>query len=303
MFLLLGIFAGFIIPFQTSINTNLRLNKQSTILSVLISFSVGLLCSTCLLILLNQPIFSSLFYLFSHPFYTIIGGLLGVAFVMGAIYVYQQLGATQTAILPILGQLFAGLMIDQFGLFHAPQSTVTISKMIGAFLVLLGVTGVVLGGQPVQNDSKKSKNTLAVQLLGVALGVFSTVQTALYSHIGTQIGSAYQSTFLSFVVGASALLIIAIITKEPLRQIVHKPSPWWSYLGGAIGLTFVLTTVIITPIITTGMTVVTTLLGMMIGSLTIDTYGLLGTAKKRVTLKQFIGLIILIIGVCIAQFM
>lgn len=303
MFLLLGIFAGFIIPFQTSINTNLRLNKQSTILSVLISFSVGLICSTLLLLILNQPILPSLSYLVSNPFYSVIGGLLGVAFVIGAIFVYQQLGATQTAILPILGQLFSGLIIDQFGLFHAPQSSITTSKILGTSLVLLGVSGVVLGGQPTQSDIQKSKNTFIVQLLGIALGAFSTIQTVLYSHIGTLIGSAYQSTFLSFVVGVITLIIIALINKEPFSNIINKPSPWWTYLGGTIGLTFVLTTVIITPVITTGMTVVTTLLGLMIGSLIIDTYGLLGTTQKAITIKQLISLLILIIGVCIAQFM
>lgn len=303
MFLLLGILAGFIIPFQTCINTNLRINKQSTILSVLISFSIGLIGSTLLVLIVNQPIFSSLPYLVSHPFYSIIGGMLGVSFVVGAIFVYQQLGATQTAILPVLGQLFSGLIIDQFGLFNAPQSPITLSKILGTSLVLLGVIGVILGGQSTQKKIKQSKNTVIIQLLGIALGAFSTVQTVLYSHIGTLMGSAYQSTFLSFIVGVITLIIIAFIKKEPFHHIMTKPSPWWTYLGGVIGLTFVLSTVLITPIITTGMTVVTTLLGLMIGSLIIDTYGLLGTTKKPVTIKQLISLVILIIGVCIAQFL
>lgn len=303
MFLLLGVLVGLLIPFQTCINTNLRLNKQSTILSVLISFSIGLIGSILLLFLLNQPILSSLPYLVSHPFYSVTGGLLGVSFVIGAIFVYQKLGATQTAILPVLGQLFSGLIIDQFGLFHAPQSPITTSKILGTVLVLLGVIGVILGGQPTQNKMKQSQNIIIIQLLGIALGAFSTIQTVLYSHIGTLMGSAYQSTFLSFIVGVTALILIAFIKKEPFGYIVTKPSPWWTYLGGVIGLTFVLTTVVITPIITTGMTVVTTLLGLMMGSLIIDTYGLLGTTKKPVTMKQLMSLVILIIGVCIAQFM
>lgn len=300
MFLFLGIFAGFLIPFQTSINTRLRFNKQSTILSTIISFLGGLLL-TILVMLFNKE---TLLPNITDASTVIISALLGVLFVSGSIVVFDKLGATQTAILPVIGQVIAGLTIDHFGLFNSTITPITFSKLIGTLLVVIGVVGVVLSGtQKKATSASQAKKPLMFQLFAMSLGAFSTIQTALNSTIGIVLQSPYQSTYLSFVFGIIILVIIGILKKEPFTHFYTKHSPWWSYLGGIAGFTFVLSTIIITPIITTSMTVLTTLVGLTIGSLVIETNGLFQTPKRQLTYPTIVSLILLIGGVAMTQLM
>ncbi|MBS4769980.1 DMT family transporter [Carnobacteriaceae bacterium zg-ZUI240] len=300
MFLFLGIIAGFLIPFQTSFNTHLGKQKQSTLLAVITSFTIGLLLTTSLTLVRGESIFPNIPDITS----VMIAAILGVIFVSGSVIVFAKLGATQTAILPVIGQITAGLIIDHFGLLNAVQSPVTATKLLGTFFVLLGVIGVVLSNrQKNASNATQHQNTLLLQILGVCLGAFTTIQTALNSHIGVTLHSPFLSTHLNFLFGLMILLLLATLKKEPFTNLYTKSSPWWSYLGGLIGFIFVLSTIMITPVITTSVTVLTTLLGLTMGSITIDTFGLFNTPKKALTLQKVVSLAILIGGVTMTHFL
>lgn len=299
MFLFLGILAGFLIPFQTSINTQLKSYKEATFLATIISFTGGLLLTTLVLLIRGESLFPSI----SNWGYVLISGASGVIFVSGSIFIFSKLGATQTAILPVVGQVTSGLLVDHFGLFESALNPITVTKLFGAFLVLMGVIGVVYNGSQSTAQTTKTHYTLFIQLFGISLGVFSTLQTAIGSSLGVSMGSAFQSAYLSFVIGVPLLIMLALFKREPFQHLYTKSAPWWAHLGGVIGFNFVLTTIIITPVISTSMTVLTTLLGLMMGSLVIDTLGVFGTSKKPLTTQKIIALFLLVSGVAITQFL
>jgi len=66
------------------------------------------------------------------------GGLFGVLIVTGFATVVPVLGVTEATLIYILGSLAAALAIDAFGLLGAPQIPVTLTRIVGIVLAVVG---------------------------------------------------------------------------------------------------------------------------------------------------------------------
>lgn len=66
------------------------------------------------------------------------GGLFGVLIVTGFATVVPVLGVTESTLIYILGSLAAALAIDAFGLLGAPQIPVTLTRIAGIVLAVIG---------------------------------------------------------------------------------------------------------------------------------------------------------------------
>jgi len=66
------------------------------------------------------------------------GGLFGVLIVTGFATVVPVLGVTEATLIYILGSLAAALAIDAFGLLGAPQIPVTLTRIAGIVLAVIG---------------------------------------------------------------------------------------------------------------------------------------------------------------------
>jgi transporter family-2 protein len=66
------------------------------------------------------------------------GGLFGVLIVTGFATVVPVLGVTESTLIYILGSLAAALAIDAFGLLGAPQIPVTLTRVAGIVLAVVG---------------------------------------------------------------------------------------------------------------------------------------------------------------------
>ena len=66
------------------------------------------------------------------------GGLFGVLIVTSFATVVPVLGVTESTLIYILGSLAAALAIDAFGLLGAPQIPVTLTRIAGIVLAVVG---------------------------------------------------------------------------------------------------------------------------------------------------------------------
>lgn len=142
LWILLGILAGLVLPIQTLVNTRLRASTGTPFSSSMISFAVG----TITLLIVATAVTGGDYGItqaFDEPLWIWFGGLLGVVALTGNILLFPHLGAVQTVALPIAGQVIMGLIVDHFGLFESPQSSLTVVRAIGAIIVLTGVVAVV----------------------------------------------------------------------------------------------------------------------------------------------------------------
>jgi transporter family-2 protein len=66
------------------------------------------------------------------------GGLLGAIYVTVNIMLAPRIGIAALMALGIAGQLFTALLIDRFGLFDLVERGLTLGRVSGALLVLVG---------------------------------------------------------------------------------------------------------------------------------------------------------------------
>ncbi len=317
--ILIALTIGVGLPIQTSINSRLRQALGSPFSASFISFSVGTIFLAIMSLVVVHTLGFSPSLFAKEPFWLWLGGLFGVVYLTGNILLFPKLGSVQTVIMPVLGQIIAGLLIDNYGWFHSPVSPITFVSGLGALLVILGVIGTVAGKRGIaeghevldQEGSKPITETTEAhgisawlwRLLGVFGGMLSASQTAINGYLGAVLQSKIQAAFVSFFVGTIVLLIIVLVLRPSfnLHSLRTEHHPWWMWIGGLIGALFVLGNVYLVPVIGTGLAVVITLIGLMAGGLLIDQFGWMGAKQNRVTFWQLASLVVMVAGVALIR--
>jgi len=73
------------------------------------------------------------------PLYMLLGGgLLGAIYVTVNLVLAPRIGVAAIMALGIAGQLFAALLIDRLGLFELMERGLSVGRVSGALLVLVG---------------------------------------------------------------------------------------------------------------------------------------------------------------------
>lgn len=144
MFYILGILAGCCLPLQTSANARLNERTGSPYSAALISFLVGLIFLAFLLLVCGESVWLPWGHLAQLPWWIWLGGVCGTIFLTLNILLFPRVGSVQTVVLPTLGQILMGLLVDHFGLFQGVQSSLTVTRTIGALLVIAGVVLVTV---------------------------------------------------------------------------------------------------------------------------------------------------------------
>lgn len=297
MFLLFGLMIGAMLAIQTGVNSRLRQQLGSPFLSSMISFLVGSLFLSLLVSLQSQPLADFSQHWQQQPFWLWIGGGLGVIALTTNILLFPYLGAVQTTILPILGQIIMGILIDQFGLFDTSQIPFGIWRALGISLVLVGM-GLAIFSKKEQRKSVPYLNLW--RLLGISAGALAASQTAINGKLGIILNSPLQASLISFWVGASILMLFVLLFQQQhlnFKKVNFSNSPVWMWFGGVLGAVFVFGGSYLMPRVGTGQTVILALTGQIIGSLLMDYFGLLGNPKQKVQLIKLVGIALLITGV------
>lgn len=301
---LLGFFLGSGQALQTLINSRLRQFLGSPFYASFISFSVGSLTLALLVLLSGQPLWIESVHWQNLPFWAWLGGALGVVALTSNILLFPHLGSMQTALMPILGQVFMGVIIDHFGFFHAPQHGFSALRLAGLVLVLFGVFAAVVLPQRGTEAVRAEQGLWGWRVLGIVAGALGATQTAINGTLGRELDSALMAALVSFVVGALCLLAILLVKRESWRalpQAIKQGMPKWCLTGGALGALFVSGAVLLVHWVGTGLTVMVMLLGLIGGSLIIDQLGILGTPKKRILPVQLAGLALLLGGIALVR--
>ena len=313
--ILVGLAIGIGLPMQTSINSRLRSSVGSPFLASLASFAVGTLFLAIITLIDIHTLGFSTALFTSQPVWIWLGGFFGVIYLTGNILLFPKLGSVQTVIMPVLGQILAGLLIDNFGWFDSPKSALTSTRILGASLVLVGVIITVAAKGWFDRRRDRMAETAAIvavptqrglllwRILGVVAGMLSATQTAVNGHLGRVLGSTVHAAFISFLVGTLGLIVVVLILRPQLKLSTPTGTrnPWWMWVGGMIGALYVLGNVYLVPIVGTGLAVVIVLVGLMAGSLMIDQFGWFASKKNPISGVQLMGLFVMIIGVALIR--
>lgn len=297
MLLLVALAVGGLIPIQTAANSRLRASVgNKPVVPALISFSSALFFAVVATTVLRGnpvPQFSA-----DVPWWGWLGGVMGVCFVLGNILLFPRLGALETVVLPILGQVVMGLLVDRFGLLGAPAMPVSWMRVLGAAVVFAGIVVVLRSGRrPVLEGDAEGVELAIFRVLGVLVGVCTAIQTSVNGYMGGIAGSSLHAGEINLAVGAVLLLVAALVTSP--GQLVRRPEPgpWWMWLGGLVGATFVISGATLAPLLGTATTVIAFNAGTIAAGQALEARGAFGARKNPLTATRLAGLVVIFLGV------
>ena len=131
---------GGLIALQPAINAGLG-RATGNLAAALISFAVGAVVLAALVGLSGQA--GGLGSTFDVPWYYLLGGLLGAAWVFTALVLVNSIGAGGVAAATITGQLTASVVLDRLGVLGLDQEPITFERVLGVVLLLAGTYLVV----------------------------------------------------------------------------------------------------------------------------------------------------------------
>ena len=135
--------AGVAFVVQQAVNAGLRGAIGSGLWAGFANFTVGGLAIGLLALTLREPL-PSLDAPARAPRYAWTGGLLGVLYIVGTIFLIPRIGAAAVVALLIVGQMLMSLAFDHFGALGVPVHEVNLPRLGGALLLLAGVAPICL---------------------------------------------------------------------------------------------------------------------------------------------------------------
>jgi len=141
---LVALVAGGMIALQAPINAEAAGRLGHPISAATMSFCVGTVVLIALMFLLARGS-TNFGALQTMPLYMLLGGgLLGAVYVTVNLMLAPKIGIAAVMALGIAGQLFTALLLDRFGMFQLIERELSLGRVSGAILVLVGALMVRL---------------------------------------------------------------------------------------------------------------------------------------------------------------
>ncbi|GHN02843.1 membrane protein [Cytophagales bacterium WSM2-2] len=130
--------SGLLIAIQAGVNSQLRMAMQHPVLAALISFLTGSVLLAIVYIFSAKSVVPAS-SITSVGWWKMTGGLLGAIYIFTIIIVAPKIGAANTLCFAIAGQLVSAIILDHFGLIGFPLKEITLSRIAGVILTIVGV--------------------------------------------------------------------------------------------------------------------------------------------------------------------
>lgn len=302
LFVPLSLFAGGLLAVQAGANAQLSKAIGSPFAATTLQLTVG--TGLLLLIALFTGTLAALGALPQAEWWHLIGGTASAIYVVSTIVLFPRLGAVVSVGLFIAGQMLASLALDSFGMLGVAQTGLQAGAAIGTLVVLAGVAMIVFGQGGSDNLKADKLGWIALALIaGAVLPVQGAVNALLRHDLG---GAPFAVGAISFFVAtlamAAVMLVVLALRKTPSPNIGGvQTMPWWGWLGGVAGATYVTTVFTAIPVIGAAAAVGFTVAGQQIASVFVDRYGWFRLPQRPVSGLRLVGVVLLLAGVAVIK--
>ena len=144
-----------------------------------------------------------------------------------------------------------------------------------------------------------------MRLLLILLMIFAGFCIAIQGPINIRLRLAVESPLLSSAIsfwsGGLILICLMVAFGGGTGFKGMQSAPAWAFLGGILGISYVLGNILSIPRLGAVTTICSAILGQMIGSCLIDTFGWFGVSKIPFSLARLAGVVFLVAGVILVQ--
>jgi transporter family-2 protein len=166
------------------------------------------------------------------PWWYLAGGAGGALFVLSQGLTGAVVGVALFTVAIVSGQTVSGLVLDARGLGTVGRRRITVTRIVGSALAIVAV------GWAVSSQLFGSVAWWVLALPFIA-GLAISVQQAVNGQVRQVAGSAMTATFMNFLVGATLLVMAAVVHSLVAGLPASLPAQPWFYLGGLIGVCFI----------------------------------------------------------------
>lgn len=142
-------------------------------------------------------------------------------------------------------------------------------------------------------------------LLMTMAGAAAAAQIAINARLMSVTASALWASNISFAVtmliGVVVLAVASLLGSAPPPTAALWNAPWWIWLGGLGGATYVLLAIVLADRLGAALLSAAAVLGQLGVSLLIDHYGWFGMPVQRLSAQRLIGLALLTVGVALIR--
>lgn len=134
---LLAILVGASLTVQIGMNATVRDVIGSAAIATIANFLVGLIALGAFAIATGARVVPGT--VAAVPAWAWFGGMLGAAYVAAATVLGPRLTAAAFLALTLVGQMIAALIVDHYGAIGFPEQPVTVWRVVGVVLLVVGV--------------------------------------------------------------------------------------------------------------------------------------------------------------------
>lgn len=261
---------GLLTALQSRFNGELSVHLANGIEAALFSFGSGLVLS--LVILVVGPARRAVMRIpealraRNLSWWQLLGGIGGGLFVAVQAASVPIVGVAVFTVAVVAGQSANSLIVDRIGLGPAGKQPVTPRRVLSA---MVAFTAVLIA---VSNRFGTASFSLVAVVACFLVGAATSVQQALNGRITRATGNPTPGTLMNFLVGSAMLAVLFI---GNWTFVGHEPvplggGPWWAYLGGVVGVVFILIAAWVVPIIGVLVFAVLSIAGQLSCALVLD---------------------------------
>jgi bacterial/archaeal transporter family-2 protein len=234
------------------------------------------------------------------------GGLGSAVYITAGILLFPRLGALVAVGLFIAGQMGASLLLDGSGWLGVEREALGVSAVAGALAVVVGTWMIVRAQAGPGSLDEALRNRSGWIGVGLAAGAALPVQGAVNAQLRAEVDAPITVGAFSFLVAAVTMAVVLAVLLAATRSARPTASrlgtvPWWGWLGGACGATYVTSVFVLIPEIGVAPTVALTVAGQQIASVFVDRYGLLRLPRRPISRARLTGVVLLLAGVALVQ--
>jgi transporter family-2 protein len=132
--------------------------------------------------------------------------------------------------------------------------------------------------------------------LGIVAGAALPVQGAINAQLRADLDAPIAAGAVSFIVATAAMGLFLMRARRPRLQPLRQ-LPWWGWLGGLVGASYVTAVFLLIPEIGAAPTIALTVAGQQVASVFVDRYGLLRLPARPVPAARLAAVAVLLAGV------
>jgi len=145
-------------------------------------------------------------------------------------------------------------------------------------------------------------NPSFLAMIAVVLGGAATaLQAPTNAKMMGAVGSPVNAAFVSFAVGTAALGILAVMMQTKPDIAAARGLPWYAWVGGLYGATFVVAAAWGVPRLGVATTIILMVAGQLLLSVVLDHFGALGMPKQPISWGRVAGVGLVLAGVLMVR--